>query len=104
MQSDDLAGSFARVMFRAVFVGGADLSDLATTLGAAERIGADSEAVAAATTDPEIKAALMDNVTDASRRGVCGVPFMFLEGEPFFGADRLDQVERFVDGLDRLVQ
>jgi 2-hydroxychromene-2-carboxylate isomerase len=30
-------------------------------------------------------------------RGVFGAPFMFVDGEPFWGSDRLDQVERWIE-------
>jgi 2-hydroxychromene-2-carboxylate isomerase len=33
----------------------------------------------------------------AMDRGVFGAPFMFVDGEPFWGSDRLDQVERWIE-------
>lgn len=98
--SDDRARSFARAMFRAVFVDGKDVGDPATALVAARHCGADVASVQAAMDDPEIKTELTNSVAEASRRGVCGVPFMFVDDEPFFGADRLDQIECMLEKGD----
>ena len=35
-------------------------------------------------------------VEQAIARGVFGSPFIFVDGEPFWGLDRLDQVERWL--------
>lgn len=55
--------------------------------------GLDGEGLIAATQDPEVKAELVANTEAAVARGVFGVPTFFVEGEMFFGKDRLDQVE-----------
>ena len=46
-----------------------------------------------ATSDPEVKAALMANTEAAVARGVFGIPTVFVGDEMFFGKDRLGQVE-----------
>ena len=48
--------------------------------------------LAAAISDP-IKEKLKSNTQDAADRGAFGVPTFFIEGEMFFGKDRLAQVE-----------
>ena len=50
----------------------------------------------AATQDPAIKAKLKAETDRSVERGVFGSPFIFVDGEPFWGADRLDQVERWL--------
>ena len=50
----------------------------------------------AATQDPAIKAKLKAETDVSVERGVFGAPFVFVDGEPFWGADRLDQVERWL--------
>jgi 2-hydroxychromene-2-carboxylate isomerase len=55
--------------------------------------GLDAPGILAATQDPEVKAKLIANTEAAVARGVFGIPTFFVEGEMFFGKDRLGQVE-----------
>ena len=55
--------------------------------------GFDGPALLARTQEPEIKAKLVANTEAAVARGAFGIPTFFVEGEMFFGKDRLDQVE-----------
>jgi 2-hydroxychromene-2-carboxylate isomerase len=43
------------------------------------------------------KAGLRASVTDAIDRGIFGSPFIVVDGEPFWGADRLGMVERWLE-------
>jgi 2-hydroxychromene-2-carboxylate isomerase len=36
------------------------------------------------------------HVDEAIARGVFGAPFVFVDGEPFWGHDRLPQIERWL--------
>ena len=44
------------------------------------------------------RAALAQGIDDAVRLGVFGSPFVRIDGEPFFGADRLPQIEARLAG------
>ena len=55
--------------------------------------GLDARAILEATQDPRVKAELVANTEAAVDRGVFGIPTFFVEGEMFFGKDRLWQVE-----------
>ena len=46
--------------------------------------------------DPAIKDALKREVEQAIGRGAFGSPFVFVDGEPFWGLDRFDQIERWL--------
>jgi 2-hydroxychromene-2-carboxylate isomerase len=46
--------------------------------------------------DPAFKDRLRDEVEAAIARGVFGSPYIFVDGEPFWGSDRLYQVERWL--------
>ena len=46
--------------------------------------------------DPAIKDRLKQATAAAIERGVFGSPFIFVDGEPFWGADRLDQVDAWL--------
>jgi 2-hydroxychromene-2-carboxylate isomerase len=91
-----LAARVARALFRAFFVDDVDISnpDLAVSVAAKE--GADAVAARAAIDDPAIKDALKREVERAIGRGVFGSPFIIIDGEPFWGLDRFDQIERWL--------
>ncbi|HEX7157053.1 MAG TPA: DsbA family protein [Burkholderiaceae bacterium] len=44
----------------------------------------------------EIKDRLRAAVDESIARGVFGAPFIFVDNEPFWGNDRLPQVERWL--------
>ena len=48
----------------------------------------------AAMNEPEIKTRVRHATDAAVEKGVFGSPFIFVDGEPFWGSDRLDQVSR----------
>ena len=54
--------------------------------------GEDKEPLLAAMQDPDIKARLRHEVDAAIEAGVFGSPFMIVDGEPFWGQDRLDHL------------
>jgi 2-hydroxychromene-2-carboxylate isomerase len=82
---------FAMRAFRDAFQEGADLSLAAHVLAAAEGAGLDPAEVERATQDPEIKLALREATDAAHSLGVFGVPTIALDGELFWGDDRLDE-------------
>ncbi|WP_332819293.1 2-hydroxychromene-2-carboxylate isomerase [Sphingopyxis sp.] len=55
--------------------------------------GFDGPALLARTQEPAIKAKLAQNTEAAVARGVFGIPTFFIDGDMFFGKDRLVQVE-----------
>jgi 2-hydroxychromene-2-carboxylate isomerase len=91
-----LAVRVAKALYRAYFFAGVDISapDVAVAVAAAE--GVDAAAARAAIDDPAVKAMLKDEVDRALRRGVFGSPFVFVDGEPFWGVDRFDQIDRWL--------
>jgi 2-hydroxychromene-2-carboxylate isomerase len=76
--------------FRGAFAHGRDLSITERVLDAAERAGLDRGETEAATQDPEIKQALRAATDAAHRLGVIGVPSIAIDGELFWGDDRLE--------------
>lgn len=92
-----LARQFAHAVFRALFVDGRDVSSPDVLLDLAHRLGLDSAACAAAMNDEKYKQRLKDEVDLALAKGVFGGPMIFCDGEPFMGADRLPQLERWLE-------
>jgi 2-hydroxychromene-2-carboxylate isomerase len=87
---------FVRRAFRAYFVQGRNLSQAPVVEQVLAEAGADAAAVLAATGRPELKERLKSQVEQAVARGVFGAPFFFVDGEPFWGSDRLPQMERWL--------
>ena len=88
---------FADAAFTGLFAEGRDIADRAVVAALLEAVGAEPEAGLAATGDPQIKERLKAATDEAVGRGVFGSPFIFVDGEPFWGADRLDQVDRWLE-------
>jgi len=95
-RDSDLARRFARAAYHAYFGEGRDISPPDVVVEIAREAGADGDALAAALVDPAVKARLKAETEAAMARGVFGSPFVFVDGEPFWGADRLDQVDRWL--------
>jgi 2-hydroxychromene-2-carboxylate isomerase len=81
--------AYNRAAFRAAFQHGAQLSLPPHVLDAAVAAGLDRAEAEAATRDPEIKQTLREATEAAYRDGVFGVPTLDVDGELFWGDDRL---------------
>ncbi|MBI4990087.1 MAG: 2-hydroxychromene-2-carboxylate isomerase [Rhodocyclales bacterium] len=90
------ACDFARAMFRAYWADGRDISDMDVMLDIAASLGIDREALSAGIATPEIKERLKVETETAIARGMCGAPYFVVDGEPFWGADRLPQIEKWL--------
>jgi 2-hydroxychromene-2-carboxylate isomerase len=91
-----LAVRVAKALYHAYFAENRDISSPDTAADAAATTGVDRAAARAAVDDPAIKEALKREVDGAIARGVFGSPFIFVDGEPFWGLDRFDQIERWL--------
>jgi 2-hydroxychromene-2-carboxylate isomerase len=92
-----LAKPYASAVYRRYFVDDKPIEPAEHAIGVAASIGLDPDAAAAAAQDPAVKARLKAEVDAGIARGVFGSPFIFVDGEPFWGSDRLDQVERWLE-------
>jgi 2-hydroxychromene-2-carboxylate isomerase len=91
-----LAKRLAKGVFHAHWGEGRDISTADQVAQVANRLGIDGDAVLQAVADQRIKDLLKEQTEAAIERGVYGSPFIFVDGEPFWGADRLNQVERWL--------
>ncbi|EXI84421.1 MAG: 2-hydroxychromene-2-carboxylate isomerase [Candidatus Accumulibacter regalis] len=87
---------FAHSLFRALYAEGRDISDLDVVIELAARHGADRDLLSVALNGPELKQRLKGECDAALARGVFGSPYMIVDGEPFFGVDRLPQMDRWL--------
>lgn len=92
-----LAAQVVHALYHAFFADDRDISDPDTAVAVAATCGVDAIAARAAIDDPSIKDALKRANDDAIARGVFGSPFIVVDGEPFWGLDRLVQVERWLE-------
>lgn len=96
-QHHGMARAFAHAAYRALFAEGRDISDLSVVLELAGQVGADSAALSEALAGQALKDRLKAECEAAMKKGVFGSPYFIVDGEPFFGADRLPQVERWLE-------
>jgi 2-hydroxychromene-2-carboxylate isomerase len=90
------AVEFAKSVYRAYFVDDANISEPAVLAEIAGRLGFDGAALAEAINSPAVKERLKAEVDEAMARKVFGSPFMIVDGEPFWGFDRFEQLEAFL--------
>lgn len=92
----DGAKGLARALLHAHWGEGRDLVAADDVAAVAATAGLDRAAVLAAVADPAVKARLREETDRSLERGVFGSPFILVDGEPFWGADRLGEVERWL--------
>lgn len=92
----EAAKPVARDVFHAYWVDRADIADPALLAGIAARHGLDRETVQAAIASPEAASLLRAAVDESLAQGVFGSPFVIVDGEPFFGAEKLELVEEWL--------
>ena len=80
----------------AYFQDARDLGDLDAVVELGSNFGFQKDQIRRGITDPEIKALARAKSEEAIARGVFGSPFFFLEGEPFWGWDRLPLMEKWL--------
>ena len=90
------AAPTARALYHAYFVDDRDISSPEVAADVAAANGVARDGARAATEDPAIKDLFRKDVEAAIARGVFGSPFIFVDGEPFWGVDRFDQIERWL--------
>lgn len=93
----DAAKSLARALYRAYFADGRNISEAGVVADVAAESGADRDALLAGIEEPAIKDRLKAVTNGAVERGIFGSPFFMVDGEPFWGHDRMDEVERWLD-------
>jgi 2-hydroxychromene-2-carboxylate isomerase len=90
------AKGLARALLHVHWGEGRDLSSPEAVAEVAAGLAIDRDALLAAVADQRIKDRLREQTQAAIERGVFGSPFIFVDGEAFWGADRLAQVEAWL--------
>lgn len=91
-------GELSFALLRAVWAEDRDLGNTDTLIRIASSVGYDGEALVDAARQPEPGEDYEAATRQAPQDGVFGSPFYLLNGEPFWGQDRLDFLEEQLAG------
>lgn len=91
-----VAREFAHAVFRAYWVDDRDIGELPVVLEIVDHLGIDRDAFTTAIVTPEIKDRLKQETDAAIAKGMFGAPYFMVDGEPFWGVDRLPQIEKWL--------
>jgi 2-hydroxychromene-2-carboxylate isomerase len=90
------AVEFAKAAYRTYWIDGRDTSDPQAAVDVATTLGFSAGEVMAGAQDDAVKTRLRDETTAAMERGVFGSPYIIVDGEPFWGGDRMDHIDRWL--------
>ena len=83
-------------LYNAYMVNDRDISSPEITADVAAGLGLDRQKILDTIADPAMKEKLKTETDAAIARGVFGSPYIIVDGEPFWGFDRLEQVDRWL--------
>ncbi len=90
------AAPFARAVFRGAFAEGRDMSLPIAVAAAAATVGIDDAALMGALDDQLWKDRLRAETDGALAKGVFGSPYFIVDGEPFWGAEHLSEIDAWL--------
>lgn len=90
------ARALMQALLRRAWAEGGDISKPESVLEVAVAQGFPRDELAAALQDPAVKERLRQEVETALKLGVFGSPFFLVDGEPFWGHDRLGTLDRWL--------
>ena len=90
------ARTLAKALYTAFFVDDIDISAPQAVIGIAKSLGIDEAALSAALEDPALKERARKEVEGAIAANVFGSPFFVVDGEPFWGVDRMPMLEEWI--------
>jgi 2-hydroxychromene-2-carboxylate isomerase len=84
--------AFAKAAYRKYWLRGCATSDATVAIDAAASVGYEQEMVIAGMQEQTTKDRLALENEEAIHRGVFGSPFFIVDGEPFWGSDRISLI------------
>ena len=93
----DQAAPFARAAFDAYFGRGIDLRAVEAIVSLARGFTEEHDALARWLAGAEAKLVLRERTAEALAKGIFGSPFFLIDGEPFWGWDRLSMAEAWLN-------
>lgn len=98
LRNDTRLPKYRDAMFAAIWVDQQNMNDPETVGTVLAKSGFDPMAISALAGDPEVKEALKISTQEAVNQGVFGAPSFIVDGELFWGQDRLDFVREALRG------
>jgi 2-hydroxychromene-2-carboxylate isomerase len=95
-QDPKRAKDIAMALYKAYFVEGINISDAENVVKVGASAGLDADQLRTGIGEPAVKERLKAVTDDAVKRNIFGSPFIVVDGEPFWGTDRLAQVDRWL--------
>ncbi|MCW5624952.1 MAG: 2-hydroxychromene-2-carboxylate isomerase [Burkholderiales bacterium] len=96
-QDDAAAKRLAHALFEAYFVRDVNIGHAGEVVAIGAAVGIDPVPLKAALEDQSLKDRLKREIEASIGRGVFGSPFVIADGEPFWGVDRFDQLDRWLE-------
>lgn len=93
MRSDAEFHTYLDAIFSAMFEKPLNMGQPEVVTSVLTKAGIDPELFITLTSEPTVKEALKKNTADAVQRGVFGAPTFFVNGDLYWGQDRLQFVE-----------
>ena len=90
------ARELARALYRAYFVDNVDISAAENVVSAGAKSGLNADELRAGIGDQATKDRTKAEVDKAIAIGAFGSPYIVIDGEPFWGSDRLDQIDKWL--------
>jgi 2-hydroxychromene-2-carboxylate isomerase len=90
------AKDLAKALYAAYFVDNVDISSADNVVSVAAKSGLSADEVRAGIADPATKDLTKTAVDKAIAIGAFGSPYIVIDGEPFWGSDRLEQIDKWL--------
>ncbi len=96
LQDDPRFNDYLRTVFNAIWVEEQNMGEPEVVARVLAKASFDTAALMALCSDEAVKAKLKANTEEAAARGAFGAPTVYVDGEMFFGQDRLPMIEKAV--------
>ncbi len=90
------AKDLAKALYHAYFLDDVDISSADNTVAVCAKFGLVADEVRVGIADQAVKDRTRAEVDKAIARGAFGSPYIIVDGEPFWGSDRLDQIGKWL--------
>lgn len=88
--------AYVDAVLKAMWEDGEKMDDAQVFVAVLDRAGLDGAALAEAAQDQAVKDELAANTAEAVERGAFGIPTFFIGSEMFFGKDRIEQIDEWL--------
>jgi 2-hydroxychromene-2-carboxylate isomerase len=90
------ARELAKALYHAYFVDDVDISSAENTVAVCAKFGLKADEVRSGIGDQAVKDRTRAEVDKAIALGAFGSPYVVVDGEPFWGSDRLEQLDKWL--------